>query len=101
RWNAMVAAIMKFETMLAAEGVQVVKLWFHLSREAQQARCSSLLADPDTAWRVSMEDLAVADAYAKLRDAGEAVVETTQNPVAPWVVVPSADTRMRIATVAR
>lgn len=101
RWDAMVDAIMKFETMLAAEGVQVIKLWFHLSREAQRERCTTMLADPDTAWRVSLEDLAVADHYARLRDASKAVVEATQNPVAPWMVVPSADIRLRIVTVAR
>lgn len=101
RFAALVDTVTKFETMLAAEGVQIVKLWFHLSRAAQRARCETLLADPDTAWRVSKEDLAVADSYLRLRDAGEAVLSATQSAVAPWIVVPSADTRLRIATVAR
>lgn len=101
RYAAMVEAISKFETMLAAEGVQVVKLWFHLSRAAQRARCEALLADPDTAWRVSKEDLAVADGYGRLRDAGEAVVSATHSAVAPWIIIPSADSRLRVATVAR
>src|SRR5690606_29067491 len=35
--------INRFEAMLAAEGVQVVKLWFHLSRQAQKERANRML----------------------------------------------------------
>ena len=50
------AAIQRFEALLAAEGVQIVKLWFHLSAQAQQARITSLLASPETAWKVTRAD---------------------------------------------
>ena len=45
--------IRQFERMLAAEGVVLVKLWFHLSKKAAKARFKQLEADPKTAWRVS------------------------------------------------
>ncbi len=87
--------IRHFEAMLAAEGVQLLKLWFHLSRDAQQQRCEVLAADPDTAWRVSEEDLLVAKHYPTLRAGAQTVVEATAFPFAPWTVIPSADPSMR------
>ncbi len=99
--DAMAAAITRFESMLAADGVQIVKLWFHLSKEAQQARCDELLSNPDTAWRVSDIDLKVARKFSRLREAGRATITATHTDAAPWVVIPSADARWRIAATAR
>src|SRR5690606_37934626 len=48
--------INRFEAQLAAEGVQIIKLWYHLSAEAQAERTKALLADPDTAWQVTAAD---------------------------------------------
>src|SRR5690606_33252407 len=99
--QAMASAIVRFESMLAADGVEVVKLWFHLSSKAQQARCAQLLADPDTAWRVSEADLQVARDFDRLREAGEVVISATQTPAAPWHILPSADENWRITATAR
>jgi polyphosphate:AMP phosphotransferase len=87
--------IARFETMLANEGVQLVKLWYHLSRDAQRRRCKELEAHPDTAWRVSDADRKVAKKFKRLRAGAETVVATTDFPFARWKVVPSADDAMR------
>src|SRR5690606_6278192 len=62
-------AIRHFETMLVREGIQVVKLWYHLSRDAQKRRTDELRANPETAWQVSPEDTKVWKKFARLRDA--------------------------------
>nr|WP_211366427.1 polyphosphate:AMP phosphotransferase [Verticiella sediminum] len=93
--ESMAAAVRRFEAMLVADHVQVVKLWFHLSRDAQRARCARLAANPDTAWRVSPDDLKVAKRFARLREAGERVIASTHAEPCPWIVVPSADDRFR------
>ena len=51
--EAQASTIRRFESMLAAEGVQIIKLWFHLSADAQKARAERLLASPETSWQVS------------------------------------------------
>lgn len=99
--HAFAREINQFEAMLVADRVQFVKLWFHLSREAHIARCEHLLADPDTAWRVSAEDRRVAGDFLRLRQAAETVLRLTDTPVAPWKIVPSADQNMRIVRTAR
>ncbi|TCU93895.1 polyphosphate:AMP phosphotransferase [Paracandidimonas soli] len=87
--------INRFEAMLAAEGVQVVKLWFHLSREAHKERTERLLQNPETAWRVSRADLKAQKRFHRLRRAGEIAITQTLRPHAPWYIIPSAndDTR--------
>ncbi|VCU71734.1 thymidylate kinase [Pigmentiphaga humi] len=95
RIEAMAAEIARFEAMLAGERVQVLKLWYHLSREAQAARIQSQLANPATAWRVSEADLEVPRKFKRLRAAGQIVLESTHTPHAPWRVVPSANERLR------
>jgi len=87
--------IARFESMLASEGVQLVKLWYHLSRDAQRRRCEELEAHPDTAWRVSDSDRDVSRKFKRLRAAADTVVQATDFPYARWTIVPSADESMR------
>jgi polyphosphate:AMP phosphotransferase len=87
--------ISRFEAMLASEGVQLVKLWYHLSRDAQRRRCKELAAHPDTAWRVSKADRDVGRKFKRLRAGADTVVTATDFPFARWTVVPSADESMR------
>jgi polyphosphate:AMP phosphotransferase len=98
--EAQSVAIRRFEAMLAAEGVQIIKLWFHLSSEAQQARAQRLLASPETSWQVSPVDLKVHKKYDRIRNSGQVVINHTDSGHAPWVVIPSADENMRAARTA-
>lgn len=98
--EAQSAAICRFEAMLAAEGVQIVKLWFHLSAKAQRDRTEHLLASPETSWQVSPVDLKVTKRYDRIRHGGQIVLNHTDSGHAPWVVIPSADENMRSARTA-
>lgn len=49
RMTAYVDEINRFEAGLAAEGVQIIKLWYHLSAKAQAKRTEALLGNPETA----------------------------------------------------
>jgi len=93
--------INRFEAMLAAEGVQVVKLWFHLSRQAQKERANRMLKDPETAWRVSHADLKVRKKFDRLCNAGELTISQTHRSHAPWIVIPSANEDMRTLCAAQ
>ncbi len=91
--------IRDFETLLSQDGVQIVKLWYHLSRDAQKERVDRLLSNSATAWRVNAEDLKVRKRFPRLRDAARLGISLTHSAHAPWQVIPSADNEMRaIAT---
>ncbi len=100
RLDALAATIRQFESELAADNVQIIKLWFHLSAKAQKERCKRLLASPDTAWQVLPEDLLVQKHYERVRESGHHAISRTDSAHAPWVVVPSADDGMRAVTAA-
>lgn len=99
--DALAARIDRFENLLSAEGVQIVKLWFHLSAQAQKSRIKRLLSSPETAWQVVPEDLAVRKKYERLRDAGLQTIARTDHGHAPWIVIPSADDNMRAVATAQ
>lgn len=95
-----VQEIQAFEAQLAAEGVQILKLWFHMSREAQGARTQRLLGDKNTSWQVTETDKQVEEHFDAIREIGAAAIEATQAPHAPWHIIPSADDPLRAVETA-
>ena len=93
--------IRQFERMLVAEGVVLLKLWFHLSKKATRERFKALQADPRTAWRVSRQDLqALRHFDARVRVAGDAL-RLTSTGEAPWHVIDGSDAAWRSMTAGR
>jgi len=90
-----VSEIRRFEKMLADEGVLLVKLWFHLSRKAQQRRLDELWADKKTRYRVSKHDWKQLAHYDEFRSASELAIRETDTPEAPWLVIEGTDERYR------
>ncbi len=81
--------------MLSHDGVQIIKLWYHLSQKAQKQRTDKLLSNPETTWQVQPEDIKVRKKFARLRDAGALGISLTHSEHAPWLIIPSADEEMR------
>ncbi len=89
-----------FESLLAADGALIVKIWLRLSKEAQGARLRELEEDPDTAWRVSADDWKHHRDYARRTGLAERMRRATHRPHAPWHLVEAADVRARNVAVA-
>lgn len=97
----MIDAIRKFENTLVANDVQIIKFWFHLSREAQRTRTEQLLANPSTAWQVGKNDKKVFKHFDHVRQTGQRVIEATDAAHSPWTIIPSADKNMRTIRTAQ
>jgi polyphosphate:AMP phosphotransferase len=93
--------VKRFESTMAANGVQILKLWFHLSRDAQQARIEHLLENPSTAWQVDKLDLKAHKKFKAIRRASQLILAGTDAPHTPWVVIPSADPKLRMVRTAQ
>lgn len=93
--------ILRFERMLAQEGVLVLKFWLHLSKDRQRARFVELERRKKTRWRVTKRDWRHHARYDKFHRLAERVVRATDAAHAPWIVVEGADARYRNFTVAR
>lgn len=99
--ETMISAVRKFEDTLVANDVQIIKLWFHLSRDAQRARTALLLENPSTAWQVGKNDAKVYKHFDLVRQAGQRVIESTDALHVPWTIIPSADKNMRMYRTAQ
>ena len=86
----------RYEADLVANGVQVIKLWFHLSKRAQRQRMKALLLNPSTAWKVAPQDHDVPKKFKRLRQAGQRIIEATDSAHAPWIIIPAADENTRM-----
>lgn len=93
--------VRRFEANLAANGIQILKLWFHLSRDAQKQRVHERLANPATAWQIDKSDLRAQKKFKSIRKAGQLIIEATDTPHAPWVIIPSADPQLRTVRTAQ
>ena len=87
--------IMRLERMLAAEGVLLVKYWFHLSKAQQKKRIKALEKDRETSWKVTRYDRALFDRYDDFIEVCEPFLRETSTGEAPWTVVPAVDERYR------
>ena len=92
----MILTARRYEADLVANGVQVIKLWFHLSRDAQKTRTKALLQNPSTAWKVGPLDGAVNKRFKRLRRAGQHIIDATDSDYAPWTIIPAANENMRL-----
>ena len=88
------AVINRFETMLADEGLLVIKLWLHLSRADQKKRLKEIDKIPGGGRHV-VEHRWMHKNYDTLMPVLQDVVRLSSSGDAPWVVVPSADEEYR------
>lgn len=93
--------IRHFERMLVAEGALILKLWFHLSKDAQKRRLTKLKSDPKTAWRVTKEDLAHWRQYDEFVTVSAEALRETSTGEAPWHVIEGSDPEYRSLTAGR
>ena len=93
--------ILRFERMLANDGVLVLKFWLHLTEEKQKKRLKALEKDPATAWRVSAADWQHHKQYHPIKQAAEHMMRLTNTAYAPWLVVDGDDANYRSLTVGR
>lgn len=93
--RALAHDIREFESTLTHNGMQLVKLWFHMSKKGQEERVDALLANSDTAWQVNPIDLEVRKKFDRAREVGALAMTLTHDAYSPWVVIPSADENTR------
>ena len=82
-----------FERMLVDDGYIVIKLFVHVSKDAQKKRLKRLHENPSTSWRVSPEKLAQLKRYDQAYELYDQLLARTNFDFAPWTVVNGEDKR--------
>jgi polyphosphate kinase len=81
----------QFERMLVRSGITLIKYWFSVSAEVQEARFQSRVKHPTKRWKISPMDIESRmrwDEYSRAKDEMFAFTDIKQ---APWFVVEADD----------
>ncbi len=81
--------IRAFEENLADAGTRVVKLYLHISKEAQRERLQSRLDDPAKHWKFDVHDLEERQLWPQYQRAFRDALAATSTARAPWYVIPA------------
>jgi AMP-polyphosphate phosphotransferase len=88
QWLRAYGEIVDFERTLTAEGMILVKFWMHLSPDEQLRRFESRAQDELRRWKLTDEDWRNRDKRSQYELAVEDMLDRTDRPKAPWIVVP-------------
>ena len=81
--------INRFESEIVKRGTALVKLFLHISPEAQRARLLARLKEPDKRWKFSGSDLSERPYWDDYQNAYGAALGRCSSRDAPWYVIPA------------
>lgn len=84
-------SVPEFERMLVRSGIQVVKYWFSITDDEQEARFRARIEDPLKQWKLSPMDLESRRRWELYTKAKETMLERSSIPEVPWWVVQAVD----------
>ena len=79
----------EFERMLVRSGITLLKYWFSVSDEEQEARFRARVADPTKRWKLSPMDIESRKRWREYSQAKDRMLSHTDIPEARWHVVDS------------
>jgi AMP-polyphosphate phosphotransferase len=101
-WRRAYDEINEFESLLAADGCLIVKLFFHITQETQDERFRARLDHPWKRWKVTEEDLRNRGRRKDYVDAVKDMLDQTDMRWAPWTMIDGNDKKAaRIAALTR
>jgi YD repeat-containing protein len=90
-WKRAYREINEFEQQMVDDGIRVVKLFLHVSKEEQRRRLIDRLRDPLKRWKLTYDDFRNRSRWTDYVDAIEDMFDRTSTKAAPWHAVPSDD----------
>jgi len=84
-------SVPEFERMLVRSGIRLIKYWFSISDDEQQARFLSRIHDPMKQWKLSPMDMESRRRWEDYTRAKEVMLERTHIPEARWWLVQAVD----------
>jgi polyphosphate kinase 2 (PPK2 family) len=93
QWSRAYREILDFEQTLAAEGMVLVKFWMHLTDEEQLRRFEDRQRDPLRGWKLTDDDWRNRGKHTSYVRAVEDMLEKTDHPAAPWILVEAENKR--------
>jgi polyphosphate kinase len=83
----------EFESMLVEDGVHLIKFWFSISRDVQQARFQSRKTNPLKQWKLSPLDAKAQELWEPYTRYKESMLSRTHTSYSPWIMVEANNKR--------
>jgi polyphosphate kinase 2 (PPK2 family) len=100
QWLRAYDEINSFERSVSDEGMILVKFWLHVSDAEQLKRFEKREGDPLKAWKLTDEDWRNREKRGEYLEAVEDLVARTDQPHAPWELIPGDSKRYaRVAVI--
>lgn len=90
-WQRAYQEINDFEQQLVDDGIRMVKIFLHISKEQQRNELIERMRDPLKRWKLSFDDFRNRSRWTSYVEAIEDMFDRTDTAAAPWHVVPSDD----------
>jgi len=100
-WQRAYREINDFERLLVDDGIILIKLFLHISKEEQRERFTSRWTNPDKQWKLTPDDLKAHAKYDNYIEAYEEMLQRTSTGFGPWQIIPANDkdyTRVTVLT---
>lgn len=94
------AHIRAFEQMLVETGTTLLKLFLHISKDAQKTRLEERIIDPNKHWKFSPQDLIERASWPAYQEAYQAAINATHTESTPWHIIPADSKSQRNLIVA-
>lgn len=101
-WKTRYESIRNFEKHISRNGVKVIKIFLHLSKEEQRQRFLSRIAEADKNWKFAPGDLKERELWNDYQKAYQQAISATSTKDSPWYVVPADKkwyTRLVVASI--
>ncbi|MGD6795050.1 PPK2 family polyphosphate kinase [Metabacillus indicus] len=90
-WSVRYRQINDFERYLTENGFEVVKFFFHMSKEEQKERLLERMKNPKKNWEFSFSDVEERKHWDSYQDIFEDMLNHTSTEYAPWHILPADD----------
>lgn len=90
-WKQAYDEINRFEYSLTNFGAIVVKFWLHIDSDEQLVRFTARQNTPSKQWKITDEDWRNRAKWSEYEVAVNEMIEKTNTPNAPWIIVESND----------
>jgi len=88
-WLQRYDQINDFERRISSDGVDIVKICLHISKDEQKRRLEDRLADKEKVWKFNPADLKERAFWKEYREAYEDALTKCSTKWAPWYIVPA------------
>ncbi len=90
-WQRAYREINETEEQWAKFGTVILKFWLHIDRNEQLRRFQAREINPDKNWKITAEDWRNRDKWAEYKVAVDDMIQRTDTPFAPWILVEAND----------